>query len=465
MKNKLKYLLNNTIIFAIGNFASKFISFFLVPLYTNILTVAEYGTIDLIYTVCILIIPILTLNISEAVMRFTLDKNKNEDDIIKINNTITFFSVFIACIIIIPLSFIDNLSKYSIYVLLYLVTNICSQNYLILLKGQEKLKLYTFCNVLNTLLVAVFNVIFLVFFKFGIKGYLLAYTISNFIIFVFSFILSKSYKQRVGINNRLLFDKMIKYSIVLIPNTFMWWIMNSSDRIMVTSLMDYTANGIYAISYKIPTLISTVVSIFNQAWLFSAIREKQSKEEEAYTNLVFKYLFDICIIFGLFLFCFSKEFMKIYVSNNFYVAWKYMSFLIIGLIFQTLATFLSTSYNVYKNNKGFLFSGICGAILNIILNFILIPIFGIYGAALATCVSYISVFLYRLIDTRKYIKINFWTIRFMAPLTLLIISAFTMYIENITGKILLALELMAGIVLFYKEFYILFNKILKKRGN
>ena len=81
--NRTKYLFKNTIIFTIGNLASKLIAFFLIPLYTNVLTTKEYGTIDLVITICTIAVPILTLNIMEGIMRFNLDEKSNKNKITK----------------------------------------------------------------------------------------------------------------------------------------------------------------------------------------------------------------------------------------------------------------------------------------------------------------------------------------------------------------------------------------------
>lgn len=461
MKKRNKYLFKNTIIFAVGNFASKFISFFLVPLYTSVLSTSDYGVVDLISTICMVLVPLFSLNISEAIMRFGLDKENKVDDICKIANKIFILSSLVSIILIPILNFVESINDFSIIIYLYLISLMGSQIYLCVLKGKEKLKLYTFGNVLNTFLIALFNIVFLVVFKFGLYGYLVAYVISNFIVMVYAIISSKAYKYGVNNINIVLLKKMIKYSVVLIPTTFMWWIMNSSDRIMVTNMISSSANGIYAISYKLPTLISTIIGIFTQAWLFSAISEKDSDDKEKYTNQIYKYLFIVCIICCLGLFMIIKPFMKIYVSSDFYSAWKYSSFLAIGVVFQSLASFISTSYNVYKDNKGFLFSGLFGAILNIILNFILIPYFKVYGAAFATCISYIAVFLYRIFDTRKYLVIDIFNWKYILSYLLMIISAFSLYIDNLFGQVLLILEFLLLIILYKNEFLYLLDKILK----
>lgn len=199
---------------------------------------------------------------------------------------------------------------------------------------------------------------------------------------------------------------MIKYSIVLIPNSFMWWIMNSSDRVMVSSMVGIAANGIYAVSYKLPTLVSTLTTIFNQAWSYSAIREEGTEDENEYNNKIFRTLIGIVMLIGIGLITFMKPFLSIYVAKEYYAAWKYTPFLTVGCVYLTLATFMATSYTVHKDSFGYLFSGMFGAIFNIVMNLALIPLIGVYGAAIATCISYMLVFVFRLFHTRKYIRYN-----------------------------------------------------------
>lgn len=148
---------------------------------------------------------------------------------------------------------------------------------------------------------------------------------------------------------------MAKYSVVLIPNSFMWWIMNSSDRIMVSSMVSVAANGIYAVSYKLPTLVSTLTAIFNQAWSYSAIREEGTEDESDYNNKIFKALIGIVMLTGIGILTIAKPFLSVYVSEEYYTAWKYMPFLTVGCVYLTLASFMATSYTVHKDSFGYLF--------------------------------------------------------------------------------------------------------------
>lgn len=453
-KKRGRYLFKNTIIFAIGNFGTKLISFFLVPLYTNVLLTNEYGVVDLVTTIGTVAIPVLTLNIGEAIMRFALDKDADHDKIMSTGFVILFFSALLSPLLIPITSFFSTLSNYAVYVYLYTVTLAFSQVFLCYLRGKEYLLKYSIGNIIHSLAIAVTNIVFLLVFKMGIEGFLMAYVVSNVITAVYAFFAGKVYKtiRRFNFDSSLT-KKMAKYSIVLIPNSFMWWIMNSSDRIMVTAMVSVAANGIYAIAYKIPTLLSTITTIFNQAWSYSAIKEKDSKDKNEYNNAVYNRLVQISITVACGLLMIMKIFLRYYVGAEYYISWIYTPFLMVGFVFMTIGTFIATStYTVHKDSKGFLFSGMAGALVNIALNFALIPLLQTTGAAIATCISYIVVYIYRVIDTKKYIKLNVLKKDHLVGYLFLIIMAGTMFIDNNVGQILLIIEFLC-VFFIYRSFW------------
>lgn len=462
MESRTKYLFKNTAIFTIGNFATKVISFFLIPLYTNVLTTSEYGIVDLVVTISTITVPIITLNIMEAVMRFNLDKGADKNKITKIGIVILFFGMLLG-LALIPLCRLWNqVSSFSILVYFYVVCSASSQIFLCDLRGKELLVQYSIGNILNTLLIAGFNILFLLGFKLGISGYLLAYTIANAIVAVYALIIGKGYRAiSVSLDKRKM-KEMLKYSVVLIPNSFMWWIMNSSDHVMVTSMISVAANGIYAVSYKLPTLISTFTGIFNQAWSYSAIREEDAEDVETYTNNVFKSMINVVMLIGLCMMAVIKPFLKIYVSPNYYEAWQYTPFLIIGCVYLTLGTFMSTSYTVHKDSKGFLFSATFGAVLNIILNWFLIPSLDVYGAALATCISYISVFIFRLFHTRKYLTYKVMSKEFVFGSIVLVVSATLMYLDSYTAQVMQVCIFVFAVYVFRETWFPYIKMFLRK---
>ncbi len=467
-KNRAKYLFKNTAIFAIANIASKIITFFLLPLYTYVLLPEQFGVVDLLFTIATVIIPIISFNIIEAIIRFALDENADNNKIMSIGICMIFSSIILALPVIPVLNSMKNYAEYSFYFYFYIICAAISDILLYNLKGQEKLKLFSLGNVLSTFFIAIFNILFLVVFKCGIKGYFLANISTRIIIAVYSFFVGRIYMVIKNFEiDKKLFKNMIKYSFFLIPNSFMWWIINASDRVMVSAYIGEGANGLYGISYKIPNLLTTFTTIFNQAWVFSAIDEKDSTDKKEFTNKIFENLFFILIFTSLIILIFLKFLFKILFEEKYFDAWLYVPILLVGYVFLTLATFLSSSYNVYKDSRGFLYSSTAGAIINVILNFIFIPKIGVIGAAISTTVSYIGVFLYRLVDTRKYVIVNI-NLKLLMEVILLISSSVLIYLNDkifIFGTII---NIIVICFLNYKNIKKILNVIIKKiykKGN
>ena len=462
-ESRSKYLIKNTMIFTFGNIGSKVISFFLIPLYTNILTTSQYGVVDLITTITTVAVPVLTLNICESVMRFGLDKDSDCKKNIQIG-TFVFMIGMIVGFAIIPFSRgFGEISDYFMLIYFYVLMFAASQLYLCDLRGKELLMAYSFGCILQTLCIAVFNIIFLAILKLEINGYLLAYILANTIVTLYAILVGKSYKSfSFRELDFSLMKKMVNYSVVLIPNSFMWWIMNSSDRIMVTSMIGTSANGIYAVSYKIPTLMSVFTSIFNQAWGYSAIKEGGANDEKEYNNKVLQLLIAFTMLIAIGLLTITKPFLSIYVSIDYYGAWKYVPFLLIGSVYMTFGTFFASSYTVHKDSFGYLFSGSFGAIFNVILNFALIPFIGGSGAATATCISYVLVFIFRLLHTRKYIKYEVCNKGFVIGSFLLILDTVALYVDSWVGLVFQAVILIIAIVLYGHIIFPLLIRLTKK---
>lgn len=460
--NRKKYLLKNTAVFALSNLGTKLISFLLVPIYTGALTTEQYGIVDLISTIITIAVPIVTFNVGEAVMRFSLDRDADQDKISSIGMLFATISVLLSLFTIPVCLQFQQVSEYALLIYAFCVSEGLFTISYCFLRGKEKLFDFAVCNIAVSFISAILNIVFLVVLHLGIRGYFYSFCIANIVTAVYGFYKSDivSGLTRFQIDKSLM-KSMLAYSIVLVPNSFMWWIMNSSDRIMVTALVGVTANGIYAISYKIPSILSIFSRIFNQAWSYSAIQENASKDRDEFSNQMLNVFTQFLLVVTGFFMVVIKPFLKIYVAVDYYSAWKYTPYLLIGFFFMSLGTFLSTSYTVNKDSKGFLYSGSAGAIINIILNWLLLPRMGVSGAALATCISYFVVVLYRFFDTKKYIKYRLFNIQFILGSVILIIMGFTMYVDSTYTLLLLSGEYIV-LLIFMRKFFVWGLSIAKK---
>lgn len=462
--NRAKYLAKNTAAFALFNFGTRIINFFLVPLYTNLLTTEQYGVTDLIFTICSFITPILMFNIGESIMRFPLDKGADRNKIMSVGILVMFVSITMGFFIYVAADFYTPVSEYKSYIYWYTVTYAICEIMLCYLRGKELLIAFSLGNIIKTLTIAGFNILFLVGLSMKVEGYLLAYVLANIVTSIFCFVVGNILDviRHFSLDKALLLH-MIKYSVPLIPNSLMWWIVNSSDRIMITALVDISASGIYAVSSKIPSLISVISTTFNQAFSYSAIHEEESQDRIEFNNRIFDYLFAVVTICGLGVLLIIKYFMRYYVSEAYYIAWTYSVPLVVGTCFMVFSTFFSVSYTVNKDSFGFLKSGIVGAVTNLIFNFVFIHICGAFGAAMATLASYITVFLFRFYDTKKYLPLKVFTGKHIVSIFMLTLGGISVYMGTLVNITICGCFIVYCFII-YRENWTLIAKLARRKS-
>jgi O-antigen/teichoic acid export membrane protein len=218
---------------------------------------------------------------------------------------------------------------------------------------------------------------------------------------------------------------MLKYALPLIPTSIFWWLTTFSDHFMVASFLGYDANGIYAASYKIPTIMVLISGIFMNAWQVSAIVEDDSEQAKFYEN-VFSAFSSLIFTAAAAITAASPLLMRILVSEKFLEAEKYVPLLCVSMVFSCFLTFFGTIYMVHKKSLTSMFTLMAGAILNIILNFFMIPILGIYGAAISTAISYIIIFILRVVTTKKYMQVRFSAWKIILDTSLLVLQGYLM---------------------------------------
>lgn len=428
---KYKQLLSNTLLFAIGNLGSKLVLFFLVPLYTHYLSKGHYGTIDLIETIVSITIPIISIVIFDAVLRFTLVETVSHQSVIL--NAFIIYAVG-SCISFISLPLLygyDRLLPWKWFVLSLVLIGMGNQISLTYIRVINT-RLFVFLGLLQTLLLTLFNILFLVLLNWNVKGYLLATLLAQVIVFIIAFFKGKVFSDlREATFNKKLFLEMISYSFPLILNNISWWIVQSSDRIMVDIFIGSTALGLYAVAGKIPSLINVFTSIFSQAWTISSITEYESEQEVGFYSTTFSYM-----TFGVFTFCsilliVIKPFMMLYVSPDFFESWRFVPFLLVSATFSTVSSFFGSIYGALKKSVQVTLSTLLSSILNIVLNLLLIPRLGVHGAVLATCVSYIFIAVYRMLNTQRYFSFKINYCKFLIESLAIILSAILVtYLEH-----------------------------------
>ena len=321
MNQNNKKLFKNTTLFFIGSIGSKLIQFLMVPLYTYTLSVGDYGTVDIIMTTLNFLAPIFSVQITDGLLRFGLDRNCNRSSVINVSLIVCFFGS-ISSLTLCPfiLHFI-SLGEYIAFFLMILITKIFRDTLAITLKIDDDNKKFALDSIIYTFALCAFSIVFLVWLKMGIRGYLLSYVIANIISICYICVFSKR-QLRVSLKecDALLLKQIVIYSLPLVINSIAYWITTASDKYMINWILDNEAVGQYSIAAKIPTIISTLIGVFSSAWLITSIDAFEEKENYNYYFEVYQKFCMTFFVFASMFILVTKPFMKYYVSSDFYHA-------------------------------------------------------------------------------------------------------------------------------------------------
>lgn len=408
--DKYGKLVSNTMLLSVGSFGSKLLVFLMVRFYTGYLTPADYGTADLITQTATLLIPLVTLGITESVFRFAVTgSDKSRKRVFSAG----FYIITGGCAVMVMfaplLCHVKSIGSYTTLILCYTAASgyhtLCAQY----VRALQKVKLYAVQGLINTMLVIVLNILFLAVFDMGIYGYVMSVIIADAAVTLILVFREKLWRHMVLRTGRALAKRMLFYSVPLIPTTIFWWIMSVSDRYMINWFIGAEANGIYAVAYKIPTILSIVSGIFMDAWNISAISESQSGmyEHGRFFTKVWGSFIAVMFIAASFITAAAPVLIMLLADEEYYTAWQYMPILALAIVFTAFSSFMGSVYVVKKKSVLSFATSVVGAAVNIVLNLLLIPSpMGIWGAAAATLVSCAAVFAIRAADVRKYILID-----------------------------------------------------------
>ncbi len=464
--SKGKDLAKNTAIVSIGKICTQLITFFLLPVYTAVLSNEEYGVVDLLNTLTSLLLPIATLQIEQGIFRYLLDCRENKE---KQTTLITTVSKFILvqsaiCILIFLCAspFIHN--EYKYFLMANLLMGILSSISLQICRGLGDNKTYAVGSFITGALTVILNVIFIVAFKWGAYGMLIATAISNLLCAIYVFVKKKIYKYiDIKQNDKKLLKDIVKYSVPLIPNMISWWIVNASDRTIISAVIGVAQNGIYSAANKFSGIFSTLYSVFNLTWTESASININSEDRDEFFSKIFDFIVRLFGSLCLGTIAVMPFVFGILVNEKFAGSYYQIPILILGSVFNILVSFLGSVYVAKKLTKEIAKTSIIAAIINIVVNIALINQIGLYAASISTVIAYFAMFIYRWIDVKKYvsIKTNKTLIAVLSVSFLVAIITYYLKMKIISIVVLLAVIIIA--IYINKDSAKYLTEIVKKR--
>lgn len=409
-KNTTKELIKNTGIIAIGNISTRAVSFLLLPLYTNILTVNEYGLIDVLSTYVSFLCVFVGMQLNSSIFRFVIPYRNNLQKLREICSS-SFFLQLLLCfmytIIFFLLYTVLNI-EYKWFLLSHVILTTIFQFMSGLVRGLGNNKLYSLTNFLSSIVTISLNVLFLLVFHLGVVAMLLSYVIGNafgiLILFLCGDIFSK-----LSIN-AISFDvskRMLSFSIPLIPNELSWTVLHASDRVIVTYFLGVASNGLIAAASKISSVYTTCFSFFNSSWTEQVVLHYKDEGGPDYIAKMFN---SVIVMFGglaIFIVSIMPFAYNMLIPNQDYIdSYNLIPLYIFAVFFNAIIGLISAIYLVENETKLIALTTSTAAIINIVCNLLLIDYLGVYAAPISSICGYAVISLWRFVDVNKrYCKI------------------------------------------------------------
>jgi len=437
--SKKKELAKNTLIIMVGQICTKFLSFFLLPLYTYVLDSSEFGIVDIVTTYVGLIVPCITLQLENGAFRFLVDVRGDENKKKSIITNVLNCAIILMCIgvfIYLAISLIVKI-PYKYYIMMIVLMTIISGIVLQIARGLGDNVAYSVGSLIAGGCTIVFNVVFLVVIPLGPKGMFLSIIIANALCALFVFVKCGliRYIDFTFIDKKETFD-ILRYSIPLVPNSVIWWIVNASDRTIIALFLSTSANGIYAVAYKFSNAVMSAYFVFNMTWTESTSLYLKDGDKDHFIADTFitmiKLFSGVCLgIIG----CMSFVFPIMVRGDKYSDAYNYIPILMIGCVFNIIVALIGAIYVALKKTKEIALTSLWSGIINVVVNLIFVRYIGLYAAAISTTVAFGVMLVYRYIDVQKYIKLAFPKMDGFIIVSAFVISTVLYYLNSFIGNV------------------------------
>lgn len=403
-------LLKNTIILGIGTFLPKFASFAILPILTGYLTQEEYGIYDLINVLVSLFLPAVTLQIQTAAFRFLIDVRGNFQDEQKVITNIFAYTIPVSIVALAILAFVLNInSKLEIlFMCVYFAIDIIANTERQIVRGLSKNINYSVSAILGSVGQLIFVIVFVLFFKSGLLGAIVALAVSAMCESLYLFLSAKLYLYiKIDKIDAKYIKKLLKYSWPMVPNSMSMWVMRVSDRLIISLFMGVSANAVYAVANKIPSILTIAQNTFTMAWQENASIAVEDSDADNYYSKMFHVLFDFMAgAFGI-LISLTPILFAILIQGNYNEAYSQIPILFLGMFFFSIASYIGGIYVAYKRTVSVGVTTIVSAMCNLLINLLFINKIGLYAASGSTLISYILLCVYRMTDIKKIIDIEY----------------------------------------------------------
>lgn len=396
MYKPLKSLAKQSGVYGFAGISRKLVSFLLIPLYTRFLTPANYGVLEILHVSAAVLTTVLSCGMGTTIFKFYYDANQETERRI----TVTTATLFLTALSVVAIGGlylgVKPLERLllangggGVLVSIVLVTsllNVATVIPLAILRARRNAVRFAAITLASFVVGTVSIVFFVVVLNLGIKGVLLGNLVLGAItMLLLAPVLFRSLGRRLDLGR---LTAMLRFGLPLVPSLLAGQMLTLADRYFLRAFSTMEELGLYTLGYKFGLIISLVAGAFQTAWLPALFSFARRKDAERVYARVLTYSLAVTVFLGLALSLVSREVIVVMSPPPFYGAYRVvpliaLSYVIHGAYFVIQGGIYLKEKTVYKP---FLVGG--AALLNLLLNYLLIPPMGMMGAAAATVLSY-----------------------------------------------------------------------------
>lgn len=450
LNQRINNLMKNSLVFILGNFASKILIFFLLPLYTNVLDPNEYGEMDIYINILAILFSVVSLQAGESVFRFIVDAKTEEEKTSVISNALVSAVVGI-------LSFALGMTvfgaitgfKYTFIFILYVTFNILSVFCQQTIRGLNLSFLYSSVGVLATLVQLTGNIVFIVIFKMGAVSLLWAYIITFVFTFLFISLKCRFYKYiKLSAIKPSIIKEHLKFNLPLLPNALCLWGVSSLGKYLLLFFYSTASVGLYAFATKFSQLIAAINGVIFFAWQQSAISEYNSEDKDEYATEIFNKfialeLGAISVIIPI-----VKFLVFTVMGEEYRMAWVFIPIFFIGALFQFCGDFVSIGFFGAKKTNTVFYASMASLLIYFATGVFGVKYWHIAGAGLSYSVSKLAYYIILQIRVKKYLYAKPLVKKLIVPTVMSLASAALYYSIDSFILLIFASLVFAGLTVF-----------------
>ncbi len=393
-------------VYAVGNLGAKVLTFLMVPLYTYFIPdAAEFGYFDICLTAAFLLTPVVTLDLREGVFRYLLDAPHDEARRRVVTATGQLLARALAVALVIALAAGSLLAVRHLWlVLLLLLGVVVNEVYGQMVRGLGRNKLFAGMGLATAALIVLLSVVLVAWLDMGVAGIFLANAAARLlpaaVVELWQRPASRLFSRATPWRQSA--RELLRYSLPLLPAALIWWVLSFGDRWFVLWAAGAEANGVYAVAARFTGVVYTFSIILQQAWQETAILQYASDDRDRFFSLIFgAFISATCMIVTAYLavmrLCYGWLVEAHYAASQ-----AYLFPMAVAMAVLAVANFLELGYQCSRNTVRALLSSLLTGVLNVALNLVLAPRWGVWGVIAASMVAFAFFAAYRYVDTRRY---------------------------------------------------------------